>query len=36
MKKETKTITTIVLAVVIILALIWGLYATFGVEESCK
>ena len=34
MKKETKTITTIVLAVVIILALIWGLYATFGVEES--
>ena len=34
MKKETKTITTIVLAVVIILALIWGLYATFGVEKS--
>lgn len=34
MKKETKTITIIVLAVVIILALIWGLYATFKTEES--
>lgn len=34
MKKETKMITGIVLAVVIILALIWGLYSTFKTEES--